>query len=153
VLCVEALGAGGLMIHRNGLPLLAALLLAVPSLGSAAGGITPEEIFQRIIDWGLVIGTWEVLPEDNPLAEAKAKDSNTKPRSIMTLRKDGTCRVINKRYPAGSDGLWTHEDHKMFVTFQDGSRFDFFVYGIRRDFMITRSPLPTGEDELWARVK
>ena len=70
----------------------------------------------------------------------------------MTLRKDGTCR-LNKKHPAGSDALWTHDDRKIFVTFSDDSRADFFVYGIRGDFMITRSPPQLGKDELWARVK
>ncbi|MEW6351550.1 MAG: hypothetical protein AB1646_21060 [Thermodesulfobacteriota bacterium] len=141
------------MTKRLGTILLAAGLLALPSGAAATGGITPEEIFQSTIDWRVIPGTWEVLPQDNPLAEPKAKNLAAEPRAIMTLRQDGTCRVINKTYRAGSDGLWTHDGHRMFVKFPDGSRVDYFVYGIRGDFMITRSPHPGGRDELWARVK
>ena len=141
------------MVHRIAVLFFIVLLLTVSRGSSTAGGISPEAIFQPVIDWKLVFGTWEVLPEDNPLGEAKAKELSTKPRSIMTLRKDGTCRVINKSHPAGSDALWTHDDHKIFVKFSEESRTDFFVYGIRGDFMITRSPPQLGKDELWARVK
>ncbi len=141
------------MTNRFGTILLTAALIAIPTWTAATGGITPEEVFQPTIDWGGIPGTWEILPQDDPLAEPNARNLSTEPRAIMTLREDGTCRVINKDHRAGSDGLWTHEGHKMFVTFPDGSRVDYFVYGIRGDFMITRSPYPDGRDELWARVR
>lgn len=117
-----------------------------------AGGIAPEQIFQASIDWGKIIGTWEVLPEDNPLSEKTRTGGADPHRSIMTLRKDGTCRVFDKVRTLGSDGLWTFEDHEMAISFPAGLRIDFFVYGIRGDFMITRSPAKGGKDQLWSRV-
>ena len=44
-------------------------LALVPQIASAAGGITPEQIYQKAIHWPRVYGTWEILPEENPLAE------------------------------------------------------------------------------------
>jgi hypothetical protein len=119
----------------------------------AGGGITPEQIFLQVIDWQQVVGTWEILPEDSPLHEKN--EGSTKPavRTLMTLRKDGTCRIFNKEFPAGSDALWTFDDHQMFVTFPNGKRQEFYVYGVRSDFMVTRSPIKQGIDQLWSRVK
>jgi len=117
-----------------------------------AGGIAPEQIFQPTIDWQNAIGTWEVLPEDNPLSEKNRVGEANPHRVIMTLRKDGTCRVFDKARPLGSDGLWTFEDHEMAISFPPGARVDFFVYGIKGDFMVTRSPSKGGKDQLWSKV-
>jgi len=117
-----------------------------------AGGIAPEQIFQPSIDWQKIIGTWEVLPEDNPLSEQNRVGGTGPHRVIMTLRKDGTCRVFDKARPLGSDGMWIFEDHEMSITFPTGARVDYFVYGIKGDFMITRSPARGGKDQLWSRV-
>ncbi|MEJ2717090.1 MAG: hypothetical protein P8182_08110 [Deltaproteobacteria bacterium] len=135
--------------------LFIAVLLAalVPHFATAGGGITPEQIYQPKIDWKLLIGTWEVLPDDNPLSEKAKHSPQPKFRVIMTLRKDGTCRIFNKKHRAGSDGLWTFEDHKMFIKFPDGSVSDYYVYGLKKGFMITRSPAKGGRDQLWSRVK
>ena len=127
--------------------------LALHGTVSGSGGITPEQIFQHSVDWQSLIATWEALPDEHPLG---AKDSgNSKPatRVLMTLRKDGTCRVFNQEHPMGSDGLWTLEDHEMFMTLPGGSKMEFFVYGIKGGFMVTRSPIHGGKDQLWARVK
>ena len=130
--------------------LLAAL---VPQFATAGGGITPEQIYQPKIDWQLLIGTWEVLPDENPLSETAKNDPKPKFRVIMALRKDGTCRIFTRNHRAGSDGLWTFEDHKMFIKLPDGSVNDYYVYGVKQDFMMTRSPENGGRDQLWSRVK
>lgn len=135
--------------------LLLVLLVTLSCLrpAHAAGGITPEQIYQAKIDWERVIGTWEALPDDDPLAE-NGKNSGKSPQpTLITLRKDGTCRVISKDRPLGSDGLWTSNDHGMFMTFPDKSHLGFYVYGLKGDFMITQSPPHTGKDQLWGRVK
>jgi len=119
----------------------------------AGGGITPEQIYQDAIKWDNVVGTWEILPETNPLGENGKDGQKPSHRPLMTLRKDGTCRVFNQEFPMGRDGMWTMGDHEMFITFQEGSRIDFFVYGVKGDFMITRSPAKEGKDQLWSRVK
>ncbi len=119
----------------------------------AEQGISPEQIYQPSIDLNDVIGTWEILPEDNPLAEKINPDRKNQPRMLMALRKDGTCRIFNEENPTGLDGLWTFEDHGMFITFKDGNRIEFYVYGIKWDFMITRSPIKNGKDQLWSRVR
>ena len=62
-------------------------------------GITPEQIYQPEIKLGSLIATWEVLPEDNPLGEKKHEGSKPAIRTLMTLRKDGTCRVFNRDHP------------------------------------------------------
>lgn len=129
------------------------LIAAGSHLHAQHGGITPEQIYQREIEWAQLIGTWEVLPEENPLAENSKSNPNPSHRTLMTLRKDGTCRVFNKDHPTGSDGMWTFENHEMFITFPNGSPMEYFVYGVKRDFMITRSPIKDGRDQLWSRVK
>jgi len=119
----------------------------------ASGGITPEQIFQPTIDWPTLIGTWEVLPEDSPLAEPDKSNASTKIRTMLALRKDGTCRIFDPNHPNGSDGLWTWKDHEMVITLPGSANVDFYVYGIKGDFMITRSPVKGGKDQLWSRVK
>jgi hypothetical protein len=134
-------------------PVLLMLLTIFPQAGAADGGITPEKIYQHSIDWKTVVGTWEVLPEEDPLDENNKIRSSASSRTLMTLRKDGTCRIFNKEHPMGSDGLWTFERHEMFVTFSTGSRVEFYVYGVKGDFMVTRSPIKEGRNQLWSRVK
>lgn len=128
-------------------------LAIFPRVGQAAGGITPEQVYQETVEWTAVVGTWEILPEENPLAENGKSASKVTNRTLMTLRKDGTCRIFNKEHPMGSDGMWYYEKHKMFVTLPTGSRVGFFVYGVKGDFMVTRSLDEKGKDQLWSRVK
>jgi hypothetical protein len=130
------------------------VLLALHTMpAEGAGGIAPEQIFQRVIDLKHLIGTWEVLPEEHPLEETNKANQDSSYRTLMALRKDGTCRFFNKEHPTGSNGLWTFEDHKMFITFKNGSRIGYYVYGIKGDFMVTRTPVKGGKDQLWSRVK
>jgi len=129
----------------------------------AGGGMTPEQIFQQTIDWDQVVGTWEVLPDDNPLAEKRNNGSVSNHRTMMALRKDGTCRIFNKDFPAGADAMWhipdkdrdknRDKDHTMSIRFPNSTLVDFYVYGVKGDFMITRSPVRNGKDQLWSRVK
>ena len=128
-------------------------MACLPRILPAAGGITPEQIYQPTIDWDKLIGTWEVLPDEHPLGEKVKNNRRPSDRMLMTLRKDGTCRVFNKEYPLGSDGLWTSEDHKMIITFTDGGQLDLFIYGIKGDFMVAMTPIKNGKDFLWSRVK
>jgi hypothetical protein len=128
----------------------AALMLA-PTAG--AEGITPEQIFQAVINWNSLIGTWEVLPEESPLQERSKDNEQTADRTLMTLRVDGTCRVFDKAHPHGSDGLWTFEDHEMFITFKNAVGIEFYIYGVKADFMVARSPIKGGKDQLWSRIK
>lgn len=117
-----------------------------------AEGIAPERIFRHgQIDWEGLLGTWEVLPDENPLLE-KGKTSDIQ-RTLMTLRKDGTCRIFNNEFPIGTDGLWTLDDQIMFIAFKDGFKSDYFIYGIKNGFMITRSPVKGGKDQLWSKIK
>jgi hypothetical protein len=116
-------------------------------------GITPEQIYQQTLDWGAVLGTWENLPEVNPLAEKPARTSDPEFKTLMTLRKDGTCRVFDGLTPSGIDGVWIYENHHMSITLPAAGRLEFFVYGIKGDFMVTRSPIKNGVDQLWSRVK
>jgi hypothetical protein len=127
-------------------------LIAFLTSNACSDGLVPEKIFQNVIDWNEAVGIWEILPEDNPLAESRTEIKQAE-RALMTLRKDGTCRVIDKESPTGADGLWAHDDHGFQITFRQGTRKDFFVYGIKWDFMITRSPAKDGTDQLWSRVK
>jgi hypothetical protein len=123
----------------------------IPAMG--AGGIAPEQIFQTVIDLQSLMGTWEVLPEEHPLEETGKGNVNSSFRTLMALRKDGTCRIFNKEHPTGSDGLWTFDDHKMSIAFKNGSQVGYYVYGIKGDFMVTRTPVNGGKDQLWSRVK
>jgi hypothetical protein len=123
----------------------------IPARG--AGGIAPEQIFQAVINLQSLIGTWEVLPEEHPLEETGRANANSSIRTLMALRKDGTCRIFNKEHPTGSDGLWTFDDHKMSITFKNGLHVGYYVYGIKGDFMVTRTPVNKGKDQLWSRVK
>jgi hypothetical protein len=124
-----------------------------PHSAEPEGGITPEQIYQAKIDENLLIGTWEVLPDENPLEEKVKRNQKPTHRMLMALRKDGTCRVFNEDHPAGSDGLWTFEDHKMFISLPGGSAIEYYVYGVKGDFMVTRSQGKDGRDQLWSRVK
>jgi hypothetical protein len=134
--------------------LVALILCSAPSSGSAdAGDITPEQVFQQAIDWNSVMGTWEVLPQDSPLTEKEKTPLKLSHRTLMTLRKDGTCRIFNKQHPLGADGLWTFDDHEVFITFGSGVRMEFYVYGVKGDFMVTQSRGDGGKDQLWSRVK
>jgi hypothetical protein len=119
----------------------------------AGAGMTPEQIYTPALKWKRLVGTWEILPDDNPLAQKRNKKNPRAHRMLMTLRKDGTCRIFNDDYPDGSDGLWTFENHKMFITLPDATGLEFYVYGVKGEFMITRSPVKNGRDQLWSRVK
>jgi hypothetical protein len=139
---------------RNRLTSFLLLFLTfLPPLAWCGGGITPEQIYQPEIKLGSVIATWEVLPDDNPLAEKNQTGPKSPSRTLMTLRKDGTCRVFNREHPMGADCMWTMEDHKMFLIFPGDIKVDFFIYGVKGEFMITRSPVNNGKDQLWSRVK
>ena len=131
--------------------LLCVLTVARTGLGEA--GISPEQIYQPSVNWNSVVGTWEILPDESPLSENQGKEPQRAVRTIMTLRKDGTCRVFDSKHPAGADCLWTYEDHEMFIRFPDGSNVGLFVYGVRGDYMVTRSPIKGAKDQLWSRVK
>jgi hypothetical protein len=132
---------------------LALVVVFAPYAGMAGEGIAPEQIFQSVVDWNSLIGTWEVLPAGNPLDEKSEGHQKALQRILMTLRKDGTCRIFNHENPTGSDGLWTFEDHDMSIKFKNGNRLDFFIYGIKGNFMVTRSPVKEGNDQLWSRIK
>lgn len=116
-------------------------------------GITPEQIYQDHINWEMALGTWEKLPEVNPLSESNRSRSDQGFRTLMTLRKDGTCRIFNAENQTGIDGEWRHENHCMFITLRGTTKLEFFVYGIKNDFMVTRSPLKSFVNQLWSRVK
>ncbi len=134
-------------------------LVIIPLMVSTAlssvegGGITPEQIYQRRLDWNRVVGTWEALPVETPLSENAGKKQRSSHRILMTLRKDGTCRVFNKDHPVGSDGMWVIDGHKMVLTHPNGGLAEFYIYGVKGDFMITRSPIKNGKHQLWSRVK
>lgn len=133
------------------IPVLASLVIAVPCRGD--GGITPEQIYQPSIDWKTLIGTWEVLPDDNPLSEKPASVKPRTRRALISLRQDGTCRIFNDRHPAGSDGMWTFQDHKVFIRFPNADKLEYYVYGIKGDFMVTRSNGTEAKHLLWSRVR
>jgi hypothetical protein len=145
--CVGAWG-----VRFAGIIMVTMLLCGLP--GSSMGnGITPEQIYQPEIKLNHLIGTWEILPENNPLEEATKTNPSASQRTLMTLRVDGTCRIFDKAHPEGSDGLWTFEDHAMFITFKNAPGIEFYVYGVKADFMVTRSPIKQGKDQLWSKIK
>jgi hypothetical protein len=123
------------------------------SMGIAAEGLKPEQIYQPKIDCNTAIGTWEILPDTPPL-EKKDKDPE-KPanRTLMTLRKDGTCRLFDDDHPLGADGKWTCGDHELTILLSKEVRLELFVYGIKGDFMITTVRNGQTPDQLWSRVK
>jgi hypothetical protein len=129
------------------------LLLAIPSFSWSTNGITPEQIYQPTIDWQNIVGTWEVLPEETPLAERDNPTTKPSSRILVTLRKDGTCRMFGPDHPTGADGLWTFEDHELYLKMHGQKDVGYYVYGIKADFMITRSPVVGGKDQLWSRIK
>lgn len=132
---------------------LLVLCMVTSQISEASSGITPEQIFQPTIKLESLIGTWEVLPEDSPLAEPGTSESRSAHRTMLALRKDGTCRIFDRARPNGADGMWTFEDHEIFITLPGSPKVVFYVYGIKGDFMITRSPIRDGKDQLWSRVK
>ncbi len=144
----------GESMKRLALLIIASFLLTtaaqVPTRGA---GITPEQIFQPQINMDHLLGTWEVLPEESPLGEQAEKNSKPFSRTLMTLRKDGTCRVFNVDNPAGSDGMWTLTGHQMHISFSESPSLEYFIYGVKGDFMVTRTPIKDGRDQLWSRVK
>jgi len=141
-------------MRRFALLFVGCLLLTIGSQIPAAGvGMKPEQIFQPVINSDLLIGTWEVLPEENPLGESPEKNSKPSTRTLMTLRKDGTCRVFSKNHPSGSDGIWTLDGHQMYISFSRPPVLEYFIYGVKGDFMVTRTPIKDGLDQLWSRVK
>jgi hypothetical protein len=133
--------------------LIAVMIAAGPSRGGGAAGMTPEQIFQASIDWQEVIGTWEAIPEDHPLSEDVPRVLRRQSGTLLTLRRDGTCRMFDQDHPTGADGVWTFENHEMFVKLGAERQQDFYVYGIKGDFMVTRSPAKGGKDQLWSRVR
>ncbi|MBM4326055.1 MAG: hypothetical protein FJ118_02735 [Deltaproteobacteria bacterium] len=135
--------------------LVALFLVGLPQICRPGVGITPEQIYQPEIAGQLLIGTWEALPEENPLAEGTRSAANGTQRTLMTLRKDGTCRIFNEDHPTGSDGLWDFQSQSrsIIITFPNGSSVQHFVYGIRDGYMVTRSGGKNGRDQLWSAVK
>lgn len=129
------------------------LLISILTDTHSSGGITPEQIYQAKLDWHSVIGSWERLPEENPLAEKPNAFKDPAFRTLMTFRKDGTCRIFSQAYPVGVDGMWSFDDHKIFVTLPNKIKIEMYVYGVKGDFMITRSSDKIGFDQLWSRVK
>lgn len=119
---------------------------------TGSGGVTPEQIFQPSIDWQAVFGTWEVIPEGHPLSENANRMLRQDRATLLTLRRDGTCRMFDKDHPAGADGIWTFESHEMYIKLHGGSERDFYIYGVKGDFMVTRSPIQGGKDQLWSRI-
>lgn len=118
-----------------------------------AVGIAPEQIYQENLDLASILGTWEKLPEINPLAEKSEGKTNPEFRTLLTLRKDGTCRVFDGENVSGADGTWKHDNHNVIIMLSGAIKLTFYVYGIKGDFMVTRSPLGNGVDQLWSRVK
>ncbi|MEW6113691.1 MAG: hypothetical protein AB1664_16280 [Thermodesulfobacteriota bacterium] len=143
------------MTATKPLCLVALLLVAIPQFCLSDVGITPEQIYQPEIAWQLLIGTWEALPDENPLAEGTRSAANGPHRTLMTLRKDGTCRVFNEDHPTGSDGLWVFQNQSrgIFIKFPGGASVEYYVYGIRDGYMVTRSGGKNGRDQLWSAVK
>lgn len=120
---------------------------------AGSGGVTPEQIFQPSIDWQTVFGTWEVIPEGHPLSESPGRTMRRDATTLLTLRKDGTCRIFDRDHPAGADGIWTFENHEMYVKLHSGKERSYYIYGVKGDFMVTRSPVNGGIDQLWSRVR
>jgi hypothetical protein len=128
------------------------LFLVAPNITVASVGITPEQIFQPTIDINHLIGTWEELPDTSPLQDTGSIHTSVA-RTLITLRKDGTCRYFSKSMPMGSDGLWVLEDHEIQIKLKNSSEIIYYVYGIKDDFMITKSKISNDKDVLWAKVK
>ncbi len=129
------------------------ILVAFAQVCGGEVGITPEQIYSPHIDFKQLIDTWEVLPSDDPLSEKPNLKRNSSQRILMTLRKDGTCRIFNEDHPNGSDGLWTYENHRMQIKFPSGSSIEYFIYGVRGDYMVTHVSGKDGRHQLWSRVK
>jgi len=142
-----------LLLDNALLVALAVLIVALPQTVMPEGGITPEQIFQPAIKSASLVGTWEVLPEETPLAEQEEREPKVRPRTLLALRKDFTCRIFNVDHPAGSDGLWAFQNHELVITLPAGTKVEFYVYGVKGDFMMTRSPIKEGKDQRWSRVK
>jgi hypothetical protein len=136
-------------IYRTGIVIL---VMFVFILLTHAQGISPEQIYQNVINMSEVLGTWEALPEDHPLEESKNKNLATI-RDLLTIRQDGTCRIFDETKPNGVDGIWELDDHELRMKFRDTTKKIFFIYGIRNNFMVTRSETQMGKHQLWAKVK
>jgi len=120
---------------------------------SSSRGVTPEQIFQPSIDWQAVFGTWEVIPEGHPLSENAGRTTRRDTSTLLTLRKDGTCRLFDPDHPSGTDGIWTFENHEIYIKLHSGKERNYYIYGVKGDFMVTRSPVNGGKDQLWSRVR
>ncbi len=131
--------------------IILSLLICRP-VPAEAQGIAPEQIFQSTLRMKDLIGSWEALLEHHPLEE-KSVASDRKARTLLTLRRDGTSRLFDQANPTGTDGLWTLEDHLLQIKFKNQSQKTFFIYGIKMDFMVTRTPMKDGRDQLWSKIK
>lgn len=134
--------------------LLGTLLLALPISGHAQG-VTPEQIYQQVISVDEITGAWEILPEENPLTDSGNENKDSR-RKLLTLRKDGTCRILDEVNHVVTDGTWRLDEHELHLHPKGGSKSayrTYFVYGIRNGFMVTRLKGVKGKDELWSRIK
>lgn len=129
------------------------ILFGAVSVALGDAGIPPERIYQPKIHWKSLVGTWEVLADDNPLAEKTLRKADNSGRVLMTLRKDGTCRIFNGKQGRGKDGIWTLENHQMYIKFPQDPHVSYYVYGVQDDFMVTRAGQGAEKDQLWSRVK
>jgi hypothetical protein len=117
-------------------------------------GIKPENIYTREMPpWRLIVDTWEILPNVDPLAEKPYLRNNTTQRTRMTLRKDGKCRVFNGDFPQGSDGRWFYQNRKITISLSNAPAIEYFVYGVKGDYMWTHTSRGGGSDQLWTRAK
>jgi hypothetical protein len=139
-------------MKHNRLIILIMLGILMNACVAYAGGVAPEQIFQHKLSVEQLVGVWELLPDENPLEDRRDASPRSRIRTMMALRKDGTCRVFSAQHPAGLDGTWSLDDHRMSVTLTNAKKIHHYVYGVRGDFMVTRTPVKAGRDELWARV-
>lgn len=136
------------------LSLNAFILMAVFITRAAAGVPAPELIYSdKAPREESLIGTWEVLPDVDPLAEKHAQQEPKKCRILVTLRQDGTCRVFNEDYPNGSDGVWFFSNRRVFIKFPSGVTVNYYVYGVKGPYMVTTRLGREGPDQLWSRVR
>ena len=117
-------------------------------------GIKPEQVYTREVPpWRLIVDTWEILPNIDPLAEKPYLRSKSTQRTRMTLRKDGKCRVFNEDFPKGSDGRWFYQDRRITISLSKATSIEYFVYGVKGDYMWTHTSRKGGRDQLWTRAK
>lgn len=134
--------------------LLGTLLLSVP-VTTHAQGVTPEQIYQQVVSVNDITGAWEILPQENPLMETGNENKDSR-RKLLTLRKDGTCRILDEADQVVTDGTWRLDDHELHLHPKGGAKKayrTYFVYGIRNGFMVTRLKGAKAKDELWSRIK